>query len=179
MKEHASALEEGKADILGLYMVQALRKKGEITEGEVMDNYVTFMASIFRSIRFGASSDNGRDNMIRFNFFSDMSAFSRDETTGKYSVNVVNFEKAVKALSNTLLTLQGNGDYAGATKLVADMGSIKPALADDLARLSAASIPVDIYFKQGLKELGLVDKNAKKMKREEKKKKHQARKDKK
>jgi len=155
MQNHASALEEGKADILGLYMIQELRKKGEISEGELMDNYVTFMASIFRSIRFGASSAHGRANMIRFNYFSDMGAFSRDETNGKYRVNVESFEKAVKSLTNTLLTLQGNGDYAGATKLVADMGSIKPELAADLNRLAEASIPVDIFFKQGLKTLGL------------------------
>ena len=155
MQEHASALEEGKADILGLYMIQELRKKGEISEGELMDNYVTFMASIFRSIRFGASSAHGRANMIRFNYFSDMGAFSRDEANGKYRVNVESFEKAVKSLTSTLLTLQGNGDYAGATQLIADFASIKPVLASDLERLSNASIPVDIYFKQGLKVLGL------------------------
>ncbi|MBE9550257.1 MAG: Zn-dependent hydrolase [Proteobacteria bacterium] len=155
MQEHASALEEGKADILGLYMIQELRKKGEISEGELMDNYVTFMASIFRSIRFGASSAHGRANMIRFNYFSDMGAFSRDEASGKYQVNIENFEKAVKSLTSTLLKLQGDGDYAGATKLVADMGSIKPVLASDLERLADARIPVDIFFKQGLKVLGL------------------------
>ena len=64
LKEHASALEEGKADILGIYMVQRLRDMGEITDGELMDDYVTFMAGIFRSVRFGASSAHGRANMI-------------------------------------------------------------------------------------------------------------------
>ena len=66
LKEHASALEEGKADILGLYMVQSLLEKGEITEGVLEDYYVTFMAGIFRSVRFGASSAHGKANMIRF-----------------------------------------------------------------------------------------------------------------
>ncbi|MDX2427927.1 MAG: Zn-dependent hydrolase, partial [Xanthomonadales bacterium] len=95
LKEHASALEEGKADILGLYMVQKLRENGEITEGELMDNYVTFLAGIFRSIRFGASSAHGRANMIRFNYFSDAGAFSRDPDTGTYRVNVAEFEQAI------------------------------------------------------------------------------------
>ena len=62
LKEHASALEEGKADILGLYMVQSLLEKGEITEGTLEDYYVTFMAGIFRSVRFGASSAHGKAN---------------------------------------------------------------------------------------------------------------------
>jgi hypothetical protein len=139
MKEHASALEEGKADILGLYMVQKLRDKGEITEGELMDDYVTFMAGIFRSVRFGASSAHGKANMIRFNFFKQAGAFSRDPATGTYR----------------LLTLQGNGDYEAVDAFVAEMGSVSPQLQADLDRLASASIPVDIVFEQGTDVLGL------------------------
>jgi ribosomal protein L16 Arg81 hydroxylase len=68
LMEHASTLEEGKADILGLYMVQKLRQMGEITDGELMDNYVSFMAGIFRSVRFGASNAHGQANTICFTF---------------------------------------------------------------------------------------------------------------
>jgi hypothetical protein len=155
MKEHASALEEGKADILGLYMVQKLREKGEITEGELMDDYVTFLAGIFRSVRFGASSAHGKANMIRFNFFEDAGAFSRDEASGAYRVNLPEFEQAVKDLSAKLLTLQGNGDYAAVDTFVAEMGSVSSNLQADLDRLSAASIPVDIVFEQGTEVLDL------------------------
>ncbi len=155
MKEHASALEEGKADILGLYMVQKLREKGEITEGELMDDYVTFMAGIFRSVRFGASSAHGKANMIRFNFFKQAGAFSRDEETGKYRVNLPEFEQAVKDLSSRLLTLQGDGDYAEVDAFVAEMGSVSPQLQADLDRLASAAIPVDIVFEQGTEVLGL------------------------
>jgi hypothetical protein len=155
MKEHASALEEGKADVLGLYMVQKLRENGEITDGEAMDDYVTFLAGIFRSIRFGASSAHGRANMIRFNFFEQAGAFSRDETTGTYRVNRAEFEQAVQALSARLLTLQGDGDYAAVDAFVAEMGNVSPALQADLDRLAAAAIPVDIVFEQGTDVLGL------------------------
>jgi hypothetical protein len=155
MKEHASALEEGKADILGLYMVQKLREKGEITAGELMDDYVTFMAGIFRSVRFGASSAHGRANMIRFNFFKQAGAFSRDEETGTYRVNLPEFEQAVKDLSSRLLTLQGNGDYAAVDAFVAEMGSVSQQLQADLDRLASAGIPVDIVFEQGTDVLGL------------------------
>jgi len=154
LKEHASALEEGKADILGLYMVQQLLAKGIIEEGMLEDYYVTFMAGIFRSVRFGASSAHGKANMIRFNFFQEYQAFSRNED-GLYLVDMLKMADAIDALSNKILTLQGDGDYAGVTKLVADNGIIKPQLQQDLDKLTAADIPVDIDFKQGVKVLGL------------------------
>jgi len=155
LKEHTSALEEGKADILGLYMVQRLREMGEITEGELMDDYVSFLAGIFRSVRFGASSAHGRANMIRFNFFSEAGAFSRNEETGKYRVNVPQFEKAVEDLSRTLLTLQGDGNYDTVASFVAEKGNVSAQLQADLDRLSANNIPVDIVYQQGKEVLGL------------------------
>ena len=155
LKEYASALEEGKADILGLYMVQKLRGKGEITEGEIMQNYVTFMAGIFRSVRFGTSDAHGKANMICFNFFQQAGAFSRDEATGKYRINVPQFEQAVTDLSRTLLMLQGDGNYEQVAAFVAQQGQIQPQLQADLDRLGAANIPVDVVFEQGAEVLGL------------------------
>ncbi len=155
LKEHSSALEEGKADILGLYMVQQLREKGEIDEGVLMDNYVTFLAGIFRSVRFGASSAHGRANMVRFNFFEAAGAFSRDAETGHYRVNVAEFEDAVQDLSGRILMLQGDGDYEGVDTLMAELGSIGPALQADLDRLATAGIPVDVVFEQGAAVVGL------------------------
>ncbi|MBQ0788692.1 MAG: Zn-dependent hydrolase [Oceanihabitans sp.] len=153
LKEHSSALEEGKADILGLYMIQQLHAKGELQE-DLKDNMVTFMAGIFRSVRFGASSAHGKANMIRFNFFKEKGAFTRNED-GTFMVNFDKMEEAMKDLSNLILTLQGNGDYDGVAKLVADKGIISSDLQADLDRLSAASIPVDVVFEQGKKVLGL------------------------
>ena len=108
LKEHASAIEEGKADMLGLYMIRQLHDRGELT-ADLMDYYVTFMTSIFRSVRFGASSAHGKANMIRFNFFNEQGAFEQSPETGKYKVNKENFEKAMDELSQLILTLQGDG----------------------------------------------------------------------
>ncbi len=155
LKEHASALEEGKADILGLYMVQRLRAMGEITTGQLMDDYVTFLAGIFRSVRFGASSAHGRANMIRFNYFSDAGAFSRDPDTGTYRVNLPEFEQAVESLSRELLMLQGDGDYAAVSAFVAANGQVGTQLQADLDRLAQVNIPVDIVYEQGKEVLGL------------------------
>ncbi len=154
LKEHASALEEGKADILGLYMIRQLLEKDVITTGKLEEYYTTFLAGIFRSVRFGASSAHGKANMVRFNYFQEKGAFSRNEQ-GLYSVNMDKMSAAIDSLSKLILTLQGNGDYQGVDKLVVSKGIIGETLTADLARLESAKIPVDIVFKQGKNVLGL------------------------
>ena len=155
LKDVASSMEEGKADVLGLYMVTELQKAGELGDVDLRDYYVTFMASVFRSIRFGASSAHGKANMVRFNFFVENGAFVRDRSTGRYSVDFERMEQAMTDLSRLLLTLQGDGDYEGASELTKTMGVIRPQLQEDLDRLTRANIPVDISFAQGAAVLGL------------------------
>ncbi len=149
LKEQAGALEEGKADVLGLYMVTALSTQGELPDNRVEDNYVTFIAGIFRSIRFGASSAHARANLARFNFFQELGAFARDSASGTYRVDPVRMRDAMNALSERILTLQGNGDYEGVGAFMEQYGKMTPGLERDLARLAAAEIPVDIVFAQG------------------------------
>lgn len=151
----ASSMEEGKADILGLYMITELERAGELGDVDLRDYYVTFMTSVFRSIRFGASSAHGRANMVRFNFFVEHGAFVRDAETGTYSVDFDRMQEAMTDLSRLLLTLQGDGDYEGALELTNTKGVIGDQLQADLDRLTRASIPVDITFNQGTGELGL------------------------
>lgn len=155
LKETSSALEEGKADILGLYMVTRLHEKGELEEGELMDNYVTFLASIFRSVRFGAASAHGKANMMRFNYFKEQGAFTRDPETGEYSVDFDKMQDAMTNLSRLILTIQGDGDYASAKELLDTKGVVGAELQADLDRLEAANIPVDVTFIQGKEVLGL------------------------
>lgn len=154
LKEHASALEEGKADILGLYMVSQLNKKGEL-DGNMKEYYTTFLAGIFRSVRFGAASAHGVANMIRFNFFKQYGAFEHDTKTGFYKVNYAKMEEAMNALSGKILQLQGDGDYNGVSNLVKEMGRITPDLQKDLDKIDAANIPTDVVFNQGIKALGI------------------------
>ncbi|MCK5856923.1 MAG: Zn-dependent hydrolase [Bacteroidales bacterium] len=154
LKEQYSALEEGKADILGLYLVTKLYEMGELPGTDLNDNYVTFMASIFRSIRFGAASAHGKANMIRFNYFLEKGAFSRGED-GTYTVDFVKMQEASKALTIDIIGLQGNGDYEAAKTYVEKWSVIGPQLKADLQRLTDASIPKDIYYTQGADVLGL------------------------
>lgn len=153
LREHASPMEEGKADVVGLHMVTQLFERGELTEHSVEHHYVTFLAGIFRSVRFGAASAHGRANMVRFNYFREQGAFSRDESTGKYRVDFEAMREAVAGLSELILTLQGDGDYEGVAALIEEKGVVPPDLQADLDRLDAAGIPRDIVFEQGVSVL--------------------------
>jgi hypothetical protein len=138
LKEHASAIEEGKADIL-----------------ELKSYYTTFMASIFRSVRFGASSAHGKANMIRFNYFKEMGAFVKDAETNTYKINMDKFAEATQKVAEIILTMQGDGDYDRASQVVANKGVIDTGLQADLDRLTKKGIPVDVVFEQGVDVLGI------------------------
>jgi hypothetical protein len=148
LKEQYSGIEEGKADILGLYIVTKLYESGELSTGELMDNYVTFLAGIFRSSRFGVASAHGKANIMRFYFFEKMGAFIRHDD-GTYSVNFDKMKEAVTASVQQILVLQGDGDYNLAKKLIETDGVIGAELQKDLDRINMANIPVDIVFNMG------------------------------
>jgi hypothetical protein len=153
LKEQYGWLEEGKADVLGLYMVTGLLKKGELT-GDIKAYYTTFMASLLRSVRFGASEAHGQANMQCFNYFKDKGAFVRT-ANGTYKADYIKFADAMNGLSNLILTLQGNGDKAAVEKVQKENAVISPELQSDLDRLSRKKIPVDIIFEQGADVLGV------------------------
>ena len=151
----ASSYEEGKADILGLYMIGKLGQMGELDADKLDDNHVTFLAGLFRSVRFGASSAHGQANMAAFNFLQEQGAFTRDAASGRYRVDFAKMQKAVDALSAKILTLQGDGDHAGARAFLDQYGKVGTQLQADLDRIAKQNIPVDIVFKQGRDVLGL------------------------
>lgn len=153
LQEQYSWLEEGKADVLGLYMVTGLLKKGEL-EGDIKQFYTTYMAGILRSVRFGAASAHGKANMQCFNFFKDNGAFIRNEN-GTYKVDFVKFEDSMNKLSNLIITLQGNGDKAAVEKTQREKAVITPELQADLDKLTKKGIPVDVVFEQGVDILGV------------------------
>ena len=153
LKEHYTTLEEGKADILGLYLETKLQEMGEI-DSEMMNAYTTFLAGIFRSIRFGATSAHGKANLIRFNYFKEQGAFTLD-STGKYTVDSDRMKKAMNSLSTLILTIQGDGDYEKAASLIKKYSMIDEKLKADLNQIKDKDIPVDIVFEQGLATLEL------------------------
>lgn len=154
LKEQYSWLEEGKADILGLYMVTGLLKKGELT-GDIKDYYTTFMAGLLRSVRFGASSAHGKANMQCFYYFKAQGAFQR-LANGTYKVDFDKFKTSMNSLAKLIITLQGNGDRLAVEKAQKTNGIIATELQGDLNRLGKKGIPVDLVFEQGVDVLGMV-----------------------
>jgi hypothetical protein len=155
LKDAYTSIEESKADILGLWCVYQLNEMGEMDEKDMMDNFVTFMAGIFRSVRFGAASAHGKANMMRFYYFQDTGAFERDAATGTYRVNFEKMKKAMLSLSELVLKIQGDGDYETARQMIAEKGFIREELQKDLDRIGEAGIPRDIVFEQGAEILGI------------------------
>lgn len=153
LKVHASTLEEEKADVVGLYMIEQLYERGELTEASIEDNYATFLAGLFRSVRFGAGDAHGRANMVTFNFFRERGAFSKDGSTGRYRVDYARMGEAVNALAGLILGIQGEGDYEAAGRLIAERGRVPPNLQAEIEKLDGLGIPRDIVFDQGVRVL--------------------------
>jgi len=154
LKEKYSSFEEAKADILGLYLTTYLIGKGELKEMTAEDCFVTYMAGLFRSVRFGAASAHGKANMMCFNFFADLGAFERS-ASGTYKVNFEKIRDAMNQWAAMVLKFEGDGDYEGAKSFLEANGKIQASLQSDLDRLKSARIPVDIVYEQGLSVLGL------------------------
>ena len=154
LKEKYSSFEEAKADILGLFMTVKLIEKGEVTGITAEDCFVTYMAGLIRSVRFGAASAHGKANMMCFNFFADHGAFERG-ASGVYTVNFAKTREAMNEWSALVLKFEGDGDYTGASAYLESNGKIREALQSDLERLKTANIPLDIVYEQGVSVLGL------------------------
>ena len=152
LKEQYSAIEEAKADILGLFLVTKLSEMGEYDNTTLEDNYTTFMAGIFRSVRFGAASAHGKANMIEFNYLANEGAFNRDEN-GLYSIDFPKMKLSVEKLGGAILTAQGDGDYEFVKNWIATDGVIKPELQADLDKLAGSGIPKDIWYEMGMEFL--------------------------
>ena len=150
LQNYYTSIEEGKADILGLFCVTKLAEWGVLENKDLMDNYVTFIAGIFRSVRFGAASAHGKANMMQFAHFMESGAISKDETTGYYTVDFEKMKKDIEVIAGEYITIEGDGDIQKATKLVAEKGIVPPTLQKDLDRIAGANIPKDIFFKQGM-----------------------------
>lgn len=154
LKDTYSTIEEAKADVAGLFLVKQLSKQGHLGKKELMDNYVTFVAGIFRSVRFGASSAHGKANMLTFNYLREKGAFERS-ANGTYKVNFEKMDKAVDGLVKEILTIQGDGNYEKASSWIAEKSGVEGVLLEDLNKIATLGIPKDIRFNQGPRALGL------------------------
>ncbi|KAN0050734.1 hypothetical protein ACTA71_003882 [Dictyostelium dimigraforme] len=146
LEVYYSPLEEAKADILGIYFITYLAEHNLISNKDLMDNYVSYIAGIFRSVRFGSSNAHARANTLNFNFLHKYGAFEKNKTTNYFSVNFDKMKVAIPKLVNHIVVIQGNGDKNAAQNWINEMGNLNK----DEVIIDYSGIPTDIIFKQGL-----------------------------
>jgi hypothetical protein len=142
MKELGSALEEAKADIAGLFALQYLIDKGAVDKSTEQQMYVTFLAGVFRSVRFGTNDAHGKGMALQFNYLIDEDAFRYDKGTNTFSVNFDKIKAAVTKLTCEIMTIQAEGNYEKVQALLEKYSNIRPEMQNILDKL--VDIPVDI-----------------------------------
>jgi hypothetical protein len=141
LRELYSTVEEAKADITGLWALQQLMDKGVIDRAGERRMYTTFLASAFRTLRFGMDDSHARGMAMQVNYLLDAGAY-RVASDGTFSVDLRKAKKAVAGLSRDLLTVQATGDYDGGKRLLERLVVMRPQVQAVLDRLGG--VPVDI-----------------------------------
>jgi len=142
LKDLYSAVEEGKADIVGLFNVRLLMDKGWIAKDRKKEIETTYLAGLFRAMRFGVTEAHGRGTLVQFNFLKEEGAILYDQATGSFRVDPAKFEAAVADLAARFLVVEGDGSYQKAAQFLDRYGNLDEFTANALKKL--ADIPVDI-----------------------------------
>jgi peptidase M49-like protein len=141
LKDTYSTIEEAKADISGLFALQFLVDRGQLDRSFERTMYTTFLASAFRSIRFGVNEAHGRGQAIQLNYLLDHGAFTV-AADGTFAVDAAKIRDGVTALTREIMTLQAEGSYAKARQMIDTLGTVRPQTKVVIDRLS--DVPVDI-----------------------------------
>jgi len=143
LKDLYSAIEEAKADVLGLHMLQHFFDRGYIKHGE-NSLYTTYLASSFRTLRFGLNEAHGKGMALQFNYLTDKGAFVHKGIT--WDVDPAKIQGGIRDLAHDLLTIEATGDYAGAKRMLDTLSVLRPEMKQTLAAIdkSAVAVPVDI-----------------------------------
>jgi len=142
LKETYSKLEECKADVLGMYNNRFMIDKGVYSKADLYPMWSTFLAGVFRSIRFGITEAHGAGNAIIYNFLLEKGAYQFDESTGRVKVDYENIENHVKDLAEIILRIQAEGDYDAALNLIEKYAYESPSMKLLVDKLQ--DLPVDI-----------------------------------
>jgi hypothetical protein len=142
LRELYSAIEEAKADITGLFALQFLIDKGHLEKKMEEEMYTTYLASMFRAVRFGINEAHGKGIAIQFNYLTDEGAFLFDETAGIFGINDLKIKNAVKKLTGEILTIEAEGSYTKANALIEKYAIVRPLMKKGIDKLG--SIPIDI-----------------------------------
>ena len=142
LKELYSAIEEAKADMTGLWALQFMIDRGIIEKSMERTLYTTYLASMFRSVRFGITEAHGRGVAMQFNYLTDEGAIKFNEAKGTFSIDQAQVKESVTKLTREILTLQAEGSYDKAKALLDKFAMIRPPMQQALDKLK--DVPVDI-----------------------------------
>ncbi|KAF9919008.1 hypothetical protein BX616_002977 [Lobosporangium transversale] len=157
LEEYHAAMEEAKADIAGLYAVGLLLKDGTLSGNPDAESfYITYLASAFRSIRFGITQAHGLGQAMQFEYIKEQGGFSYNTETRKFRVVMDKIEGAVRSLTTRILVLQGDGDKQKVKEFVDKYGVISPEVKEALSTLEDLGVPVDVYPKYRILEDGTI-----------------------
>ena len=148
LKDLYSAIEEAKADVTGLWALQVLIDKGAIDKAMEKTMYTTFLASMFRSMRFGINEAHGKGIAIQFNYFVDEGAIKIDEKGGTFSIDAAKIKDTVKKLTGEILTLEAEGAYDKCKALIERLAVARPPMKAALAKLEALPVDIEPQFPQ-------------------------------
>jgi len=137
-----SGLEEAKADIVGLYGLDWMMKKGILPKAKARDYYASHVAGIFRTVRFGVAEAHAKAEMMEFNYFVEQGAITRDAASGRYAIDFAKMPGAVASLAKQLLEIEATGDRARAEQWMTKYGTMPADLKASLAK--ASNVPVDV-----------------------------------
>jgi hypothetical protein len=144
LKETYSTIEEAKADVMGMWAILKLEQAGRdyFAKSITLQQPVTYLAGMFRSVRFGISSAHGQANAIQFNYLREQGAIGQDPQSGRFRVDFARFLPAIELLLNEILVMQAEGNHAAAVAMIERYAQMPPVLATALGRLQ--DVPVDI-----------------------------------
>lgn len=142
LKDTYSAIEEAKADVTGLWALQYLIYKGAVERRMEQTIYTTYLASMFRSVRFGITEAHGKGVAMQFNYLTDEGAIQFDERAGTFAVDPSRFKDAIRKLAHDIMTVQAEGSYDKAKAMLDKYGVVRPQMRGALDRLK--NVPVDI-----------------------------------
>jgi hypothetical protein len=142
LKELSSAFEEAKADVTGLWALQYLIDKGVLDKSTEAPLYTTYLASMFRSVRFGLTEAHGKGVALQFNYLLDKGAIKYDESTGTFRADLPLFKEGIRSIAHDIMTIQAEGSYEKANEMLSKYGVIRPVMQKAFDKLT--DVPVDI-----------------------------------
>ena len=155
LRDQAPAVEEQKADAVGLFMLARLPESAAGGIAPLIGHQVAHVTDLFRSLRYGGESPYTLGAASQLNVLSSTGAVSRDADTGRWRIDPDRMRAAVEEMTARLLVLQGDGDYDGAARWYASTGTVDGVVRSDVERVARQGIPIDVVYEQGIDVLGL------------------------